>query len=378
MTAAILMIHGVGSTGDAFSRLAPAFRERGWRVEAPTLRAEMRPNVDPPADLPKIRLKDYVDDMEAAAKALEKETGVAPVLLGHSMGGMVVQKLAERGIGRAAILVTPASPADCRTSRSVAQAFTFGNILFSGASPETKAHRIWKTGFSWGVLNKVEPSRHAALYAGSMYDSGGVYNDLAYPEKDEHRICFIDETKIKVPILTIGAGKDRATPIQDVRKVGEKYGKVGGNYREFAENAHWIVDEPGTDKVIAFIADWLEQKGLKAADGPAVKAEAPKAAAAPKPAPKAAAPKAKAPVKPKAAPVAKAAPASAKAAKPAPKRAAAPKPAAKPVAAKSPAKAAPKPAAAKAPAKPKAAAPKPAAKAKPAAKKPPAKTPKAG
>jgi alpha-beta hydrolase superfamily lysophospholipase len=276
----IIMVHGVGGTADAYSRLAPAFRDLGWKVKTPTLRPDKRTAENPPADLHTLRLKDYVDDVEALAREVEAAEGVAPVLFGHSMGGLIVQKVAERGAGRAAVLLTPASPADVVSPASLAQAFTFANVLFSG-KVEAKGHKIWKTGFSWGVLNRVPAAKHQGIFAGTVYDSGGVYADLAYPDRDPHRIAFIDETKISIPILTIGGGRDRATPIAGVRKVGEKYARVGGDYREYADNAHWIVDEPGTDQVIADIAAWLTAKGVTAARAAKAAPSAPAARPAP-------------------------------------------------------------------------------------------------
>jgi len=263
MSNSILMVHGVGGTSAAFDRLAPAFRAMGWRVETPTLFPEKRTAFNPPADLPSLKLNDYVQAMADAARRLTEENGVPPVLLGHSMGGLIVQKLAEMGLGRAAILLTPASPVDARSGSSLAQAVTFAKVLFSGA-PETKSHKIWRTGFSWGVLNRVPSARHREIFAGTVYDSGGVYADIAYPDKDPHKVATIDETKITIPILTIGGGKDRATPIADVRRVAAKYAMIGGDYLEYPDNAHWIVDEPGTEHVIDDIARWLDNKGLAA------------------------------------------------------------------------------------------------------------------
>lgn len=341
MSGAIIMLHGVGGTGATWSRFAPAFRAQGWRVETPTLRPDKRLAENPPADLPKIRLKDYIEEIAALAASLEAETGVAPVLFGHSMGGLVVQKLLERGIGRAAVLVTPASPADCRGARAPAQAVTFANILFSG-DVGAKSHKIWRWGFSWGVLNRVPRAKHAGIYAGTVYDSGGVYTDIAYPDRDPERSAFVDETKINVPVLTLGGVKDRAVPIGDVRLLAEKYSRVGGDYLEYPEHGHWIVDEPGSDQVISDIQVWLASKDITPTVAPA--RPAPRAKAAPKARPVAA----------------KAAPAKATEKKPAPKRTAAPK-----------ATAAPKPAAASvAKARPKAARPAaaPAAKASPRAK----------
>jgi len=264
MTNTILMIHGVGTSADAFIKLATAFRERGWRVETPTLRAELRPHENPPPELNGVSLADYVADVTAITRELTAETGAPPVLLGHSMGGLLVQKLVEAGLGAAAILVTPASPPDARAGRSLAQAVTFANILFTGR-PNARPHRIWKYGFSWGVMNCVPKARHAALWKGNLYDSGQVYADLAYPDEDPNRTAYVDETKIKVPMLVIGAARDRTTPVADVRKCAEKYRRIGADYVEYARHGHWIVDEPGTDTVINDIAAWLDSKGLSPA-----------------------------------------------------------------------------------------------------------------
>jgi hypothetical protein len=34
---------------------------------------------------------------------------------------------------------------------------------------------------------------------------------------------------------------------------------VKGDFIEYPDHAHWIVDEPGADKVVADIARWLEK-----------------------------------------------------------------------------------------------------------------------
>lgn len=259
--APILMIHGVGCTGSAWSAMAADFRARGRRCETPTLAADKRVKRDPPPDLPQLSLKDYVDEAAGWAGRLFQETGRQPVLMGHSMGGLIVQKLAEQGLGSAAVLLTPASPADARGKPAPAQLFTFANIAFA-SKPETKAHKIWKPGFRWGVLNRVPAARHEALYAEAVYDSGRVYADLARPiDQDPHRTAEVDEQKVRVPVLTIGGAQDRTTPAEHVRLVAQKYARVGGDQREYAQHAHWIVDEPGTDRVTADIAAWLDARG---------------------------------------------------------------------------------------------------------------------
>jgi len=255
----ILMIHGVGCTGRSFDRLAADFRALGWAVQAPTLKADLRVKQNPTPALPDLTLTDYVNEAEGWARAIALETGQPPVLFGHSMGGLVVQKLMERGVGRAGVLITPAGPAGSDAKVRLSTLYTFANLLFT-YRPETKPLKVWRSGFEWGVLNCVPKARHDALYAEAVYDSGRVYEGLRWPEKDPGRTGFIDETKITAPILTIAGGKDRTVPVQSVQATAAKYAKVGGEYREYPDNAHWIVDEPGTDVMVSDIDTWLGAK----------------------------------------------------------------------------------------------------------------------
>lgn len=256
----ILMIHGVGCDGGSFDRLKGLLESEGRTCRAPTLFPDKRTVEAPPSDISFLVLKDYVEAMAQAAQALEGETGAAPVLLGHSMGGLIVQKLAEAGIGAAGVLVTPASPTDARVF-DARVLFTFGNIL--AANDPTRGYKVWRTGFDWGVLNCVEPSRRAAIYAQARHDSGRVYRDLGQPDQDPNRTAVIDGAKVKVPMLTIAAGQDRATPEASVARVGAKYAHVNGSsYLTYPAAGHWIIDEPTTPKMAADILDWLSARGL--------------------------------------------------------------------------------------------------------------------
>ncbi|WP_419319064.1 alpha/beta hydrolase [Caulobacter sp. ErkDOM-E] len=397
MAKTVLMIHGYGCASSCWGPVAERLTAEGYRVEAPTIRADQRKVAAPGAGLAGLSLADYVADMSALAAALAKQDGEAPIVFGHSMGGLIAQKLAEAGLVSGAVLFSPASPADARGKPKLSPVFAFLNAVLM-SKPETRTVKQWKTGFKLCVMNAVPASRHDALYARMVYDSGRVLANLAWPDKDPNKTAHVDVDKVTVPILVVAGALDRTTPVDDMRLVGQKYSAVGGDYVEYPNNAHWLIDEPGTDVILGDVIGWLKTKALTPAPAKAAAAEtapakaapapvkpakvaevaAPPKAAKPKAAPATAAPKAAAEkpapatkaVKPAAA--AKATPAKA-APKPAPAaKLVEAKPAVKAAAkAKAPAKAAPVAApakvaapAAKAPAKPKAAAPKPAPAAK--------------
>jgi pimeloyl-ACP methyl ester carboxylesterase len=402
MSKTILMIHGFGAAGDSWAPVADSLKSAGYAVETPTIHAGLRTVGPPPAGLAGKSLSDYVAEMSDLARSIARRDGDKPVVFGHSMGGLIAQKLAEAGLASGIVLFAPASPADARGKPKLSPVITFLNIAASG-KPETKAVKIWKTGFKWGVLNQTPPARHEAIFAKTVHDSGRALSDLAYPDRDPNRTVHVDASKVTVPVLILAGTRDRTTPIEDVRLVARKY--AGSTFNEYPHNAHWLIDEPGSAEILAEVKTWLDAKGL-GAQAPVVKAPAVKAPVVKAPVVKAPVVKAEA-AAPKPAPAAKAAPVSkaadapvarfgpgtkghrttAKAATKAPAKTAAAKvaapKAAKPVEAITPEPKGPRPAAvAKPKAAPKAAvktpakaAAKPATVAKPAPKAAPAKPP---
>lgn len=249
MTQTLLMIHGVGCGGDAWDVMRPQFEAAGWKCVAPTLFPEQRVKENPPPTLPDLSFDDYVEAMSQQAQAITEQTGEKPAVIGHSMGGLIAQKLAERGDVSHAVFLTPAQTRECAVI-GLSVIWTFANILVS--RDRSKSFKVWRTGFMYGVANKVPKARRDDVYAAALYDSGQVYGDLSDG-------VDVDESKIMVPTLTIAASHDRATLAKAVRKLADKYARapVPGDFREYPDNAHWIVDEPGTEQVTADIIDWL-------------------------------------------------------------------------------------------------------------------------
>jgi pimeloyl-ACP methyl ester carboxylesterase len=245
----LLMIHGVGCDASAWNVMKPGFEAAGWTCEAMTLFPDRRVRENPPANLPELGLSDFIDAAAAEARRLTARDGVKPAVIGHSMGGLISQVLAERGEVSSAVFLTPAQPKDC-AEIGLPVVWTFLNIILQ--QNRKKSYKVWKTGFKWGVLNLVPKERHDAIYATALYDSGKVYGDITDG-------IIVDETRVAIPTLTIAGTRDRATLAKGVRKVAAKYAKspVPGAFIEYPNHAHWIVDEPGTDKVVADIVAWL-------------------------------------------------------------------------------------------------------------------------
>ena len=94
----ILLVHGAWHGPWCWDEFSAYLGERGHEVRAVELRGHDRA----PGRIWH-RLRDYVEDVRAAAA----EFGEPPVLVGHSMGGLVVQKCLEDGEAAGAVLLAP-------------------------------------------------------------------------------------------------------------------------------------------------------------------------------------------------------------------------------------------------------------------------------
>src|SRR5436305_4385127 len=105
----ILFIPGYLLTASAFECYLPFFAERGYAGFALNLRGRAGSPLPPGSTLGKVSLVDFVADAREAAEWLGKRFG-RPVIVGHSMGGLIAQKLGEEGLARALVLLSPAPP----------------------------------------------------------------------------------------------------------------------------------------------------------------------------------------------------------------------------------------------------------------------------
>src|SRR5262245_59959197 len=102
--AAILLVHGAWHTPSCWDGFVGRLTEAGHEVRTAQLRGH-DPDAKPDARLPH-RIRDYVTDLHTEVEKYDKP----PVLVGHSMGGLVVQKYLERHNAPAAVLMAPVPP----------------------------------------------------------------------------------------------------------------------------------------------------------------------------------------------------------------------------------------------------------------------------
>jgi len=253
MAETIVMIHGMWGSGWYWENFKGFFESKGYQCVVPTLRYhDMDPNGVPDPRLGTTSLLDYAADLEK----LIREFDVMPILMGHSMGGLLAQILGSRGLAKALVLLTPASPRGIIALKaSVIKSFWSGLTTWG----------FWRKPFRqtfdeavYSMLKQMPSESWKSIYDKFVYESGRAAFEIGFWLFDSKGAARVDELKVTCPVLVIAGEKDRIVPVSVTRKVAEKYKRVS-TYKEFSDHSHWVIGEPGWQEITEYIKEWLHQ-----------------------------------------------------------------------------------------------------------------------
>ena len=175
MTETIVMIHGMCGGGWYWEKYKAFFESKGYHCTTPTLRFhDMDPNETPELRLGTTSLLDYAEDLEREIRKLQ---GV-PIVMGHSMGGLIAQILGSRGLARALVLLTPASPSGIIALRpSVIRCFWSGLTKWGFWR---KPMRLTFDEAVYGVLQLLPSREQKELFHRFIFESGRASCEIGF------------------------------------------------------------------------------------------------------------------------------------------------------------------------------------------------------
>jgi len=248
-----VLIHGMWGTPQVWRNWRGFLEDRDWRTVAPALRFHEAPPLSPPAGLGTTSLLDYAADLQAAIEHLPEK----PVLVGHSMGGLLALMLCARGLARAGVLLTPAPPAGVIALRP-SNLRAFARIQMTWAWWR-KPHRA-KLGEALShTFNTTDPGEGAGQHAGFVHDSGRALFEMGLPWLDPARATMIDPRLVTVPLLFVAAREDKLTPPDVVRRAARRFGHAA-DYVEYPDQGHWVLGQPGWQRIAEDAVAWLDGK----------------------------------------------------------------------------------------------------------------------
>jgi non-heme chloroperoxidase len=233
----VLLVHGYFATAAVFREWLPFFAQRG--VEAYAINLRGREGSRPTIDLGKASIADFVDDVAAVAAHLDR-----PVVVGHSMGGLLAQCVAERGLAHAAALITPAPP---RGISVLSPGLVVRQLRYLPAIIGSRPVHPSSRDLNALVLNHVPPSQRPAVLRELVPDSGRAGRDMSISGVP------VDARRVRCPVFVVGADDDRFIPPQVVRRIASRY---GAPIQTMVGRGHLLVIEPGWKAVADVVERW--------------------------------------------------------------------------------------------------------------------------
>lgn len=223
------------------------FASHGFRAVALSYRGHGRSDLDKP--LRKCTIDDYLADARQVAADLDS----APVLIGHSTGGFIIQKHFEDGDAPAAVLLASAPP----------QGILRGAIRVWRNHPWV-AMRDYMIGNNHGIFNTPRLAREH-LFSPTTPESI-VVDCAARVERDSTRAVFTDMAfrlpkprAMSAPVLVLGGEDDGTIANFEVHATARAFRTRA---ELFAKMGHNMMLEPGWPLVADRIRGWLGEHGL--------------------------------------------------------------------------------------------------------------------
>jgi len=245
----VVMIHGGFCGPWAWEEFAARFREAGYHVESPALRHH--DGGKPPASLATTSLSDYAADLKKVITGMK----TPPILVGHSLGGLLAQMLAARSDVAAAVLLAPSAPwgvppstlFEIGAAQGLMLKVGFWSMILDPIFDIAAAHS----------LNRFPKEKRREIFEKFVPESGRAAFEVLHWGLDMARTSEVDVRKVKCPLLFLTGDEDRISPPGTVGRAAALY-KDRAQFEVIAGMSHWLIGEPGWEQVCERCLSWLE------------------------------------------------------------------------------------------------------------------------
>ncbi|SOB92005.1 alpha/beta hydrolase [Thalassospira xiamenensis] len=207
-------------------------------------------------------IDDYVEDLETVVDTL----GQKPILIGHSMGGYIIQKYLEKHKATAAVLMASVPPEGLLAS----------NTMMAMAQPDLYLQMFWLQAIGPHTLLRDRLGR-AMLSPDIAEDEGMIY--FGRLETESHRALmdmmgsnpvFLSQTDLP-PMLAIGARNDEIIQSELVNHTARR---LGADCVLLDNIAHAMMLDANWEKAAISIVEWLEKHVIEKQDNTTKKSAA--------------------------------------------------------------------------------------------------------
>jgi pimeloyl-ACP methyl ester carboxylesterase len=251
----VVLIHGNWGRGEQLAAARAAFEERGFKAHTPTLRHHELPMNDGAMKVASLSLRDYTDDLVSLVNSLDSP----PLLVGHSMGGLLAQLVATRTRHAGLVAACPAPAAGINASTAVNGRMAIPYFLrFRPWAKPVRPPRFEQ--FHGWIANTQTEDTAREIHEGLVYESGRVQCEMLLGALKLSKATVVDYAAVATPVLVIGGECDRIVPAGAVRQTVARY--QHGASVEIAQSDHMVFSGAALPVTMGHVDDWMLKNRL--------------------------------------------------------------------------------------------------------------------
>ena len=235
----LVLIHGACSQPAHFAAWRTFFTAAGYDCVVPALPGHA------PSDMAVLRRQgfaDYLDAMRAAVTGL----GQRPIVIGHSMGGLIARMLAAEGLCEAIVLVAPLPGGRIPAPIGAIPSYLLvGPWVLMG-----QPFRPWRSAVRQLALHRLPPAEQDEIFAGYVAESGRAYRDLLFGK------AKVKRRAVRCPTLVVHGDADRLIPLSVARGIAKKH---QAPLTVIPGQGHWLIAPSLVEEVAGQALTWIEK-----------------------------------------------------------------------------------------------------------------------
>jgi non-heme chloroperoxidase len=257
----VVFVHGLWLHADSWSPWLDLFRERGYQPSAPGWPGDGATVEDQRANPDRVAGYGVGEVTEHYAQEIGRLER-PPVVIGHSFGGLIAQRLLGQGVAAAAVGIDPAPIKGVLYLPP--SALRVASIALRDPRNLNGAVSLTSDQFRYGFGNALSQEESDELYdRWTVPSPGKPLFQVAAANFVPGSPASVDTNKDnRGPLLLTAGGKDRTVPKPVVMQTAKRY--VGSHaiteVRQFPDRGHSLTIDSGWREVADTILAWLDER----------------------------------------------------------------------------------------------------------------------
>jgi pimeloyl-ACP methyl ester carboxylesterase len=246
----VVLIHGMWSNAHTLGPVRQRLEAWGHTCHSAQLPCH---NPGEAAGVGRLSHTDYVDYLEQYVSSLGLSE--APILVGHSMGGLLAQLLAVRIQPRALVLFAPAAAAGIN-ALALSAVRSLGHVLLTWRFWEKPHVFPTLSSAQYALFNGLPLERQQQLYIALVPESGRILLEALIGAQGQGKPTWVDFARLPMPVLILQGADDRIVVAKGARQLEGRY--QNATLKLYDRAGHWFFeDETVSNELYDDLETWL-------------------------------------------------------------------------------------------------------------------------